>query len=388
MLILKLKEKDMQKNKTLKIILKSILGLFLVVFVLVFGYATYFVASFNRIDDNLALSPTTASDKSTAAVSTRYDLLSWNIGFCTYSDDYSFFMDGGKHGRAFSKEEVNNNALGIQNTVTDIANNKTQDKKIEFICYQEVDYDSTRSYKVDLKSKFTQFHVGYSSTYAQNYNSPYILYPFTEPHGANKSGMLTLSRYQIKSALRRQLPIENSLMKFFDLDRCYSINRFEVNNGKELVLINLHLSAYTSDENVAINQLKMILADCKAEIDKGNYVICAGDFNKDLIDASEGGSAKLFGQEGLTEGWEKSIDPAIFEGTGMTKVAPIGIEQINNAVPTCRNAGEPYSETNRVYMIDGFLVSSNVHVYEAQTIDAQFANSDHNPVLLTFRLIP
>ena len=37
--------------------------------------------------------------------------------------------------------------------------------------------------------------------------------------------------------------------------------------------------------------------------------------------------------------------------------------------------------------VDGFIVSSNVEA-TAQNIDTGFAYSDHNPVLLTFRLLP
>ena len=34
------------------------------------------------------------------------------------------------------------------------------------------------------------------------------------------------------------------ITKFTDLDRCFLISRLGLDNGKELVLINVHLSAY------------------------------------------------------------------------------------------------------------------------------------------------
>ena len=367
---------------SLKKILKGLLIALLVVLVTVSGYAVYFVASFTRIQDNQTLSRTASTDKNFVLTNTTYNLLSWNVGFGAYSDDYSFFMDGGKYSRAFSKEAVETNITEINSTVT-LFEKDTLKSKFDFILYQEVDFDSTRSYKVDIRQILTNNRIGYSATFAQNYNSPYILYPFNSPHGANKSGLLTLSRFQITSAIRKQLPIENGFMKFFDLDRCYSKNKISVNNNQELVIYNLHLSAYTSDGTIAIEQLKILLDDCKREVAKGNYIICAGDFNKDLID-TEGGSATLFGQDTEAEGWAKQIDPQIFEGTGMTKIAPC----VNSdPVPTCRNANAPYSEGNKVYIIDGFLVSSNVSVIKAATIDKQFKNSDHNPVYLTFKLL-
>ena len=37
-------------------------------------------------------------------------------------------------------------------------------------------------------------------------------------------------------------------------------------------------------------------------------------------------------------------------------------------------------------MIDGFIVSENVRVDGIETMDKDFANSDHNPVRLRFTL--
>ena len=68
-----------------------------------------------------------------------------------------------------------------------------------------------------------------------------------------------------------------------DLDRCYTISRLPADNGKELILINFHLSAYTTDPSVAENQLSMLYEDMTAEYEAGNYVVCGGDFNKDLL---------------------------------------------------------------------------------------------------------
>lgn len=373
-----MKQTNSSKTKLLKKVGKYALIALLAVIVLVGGYATYFVASFTRIEDNLALVPTKSENNYEVSVLTQYNLLNWNVGFGAYSDDFSFFMDGGKYSRGFSEEAVRKNMQGIQDTVTEAS--KNYKNAFDFICYQEVDFDSTRSYHIDQREILASSHKGYSSVYAQNYNSPYIMFPLFSPHGANSSGLYTFSVYKIKSALRVQLPIENGFTKFFDLDRCYSKSRIPVVNGKDLVLINLHLSAYTSDGTISTAQLKMLLEDCKAEYQKGNYVICAGDFNKDLTDE---GSAHYFGALSEAENWAKQIDPAIFEDSNMRKVAPLNKE---NPIPTCRNANRPYGENNSVYIVDGFLVSENVTVVNASTIDTGFKYSDHNPVVLSFEL--
>lgn len=80
-------------------------------------------------------------------------------------------------------------------------------------------------------------------------------------------------------------------MKLLDLDRCYSLSRLPVEDGRELCLYNLHLSAYTSDGAIATEQLKLLCADMAAEYQRGNYVIAGGDFNKDVL----GNSDEAFG---------------------------------------------------------------------------------------------
>lgn len=160
---------------------------------------------------------------------------------------------------------------------------------------QEVDRDSTRSYHVDEAAMLTAQLPGLGYIWAQNYDSPYLFYPLDQPHGKSVSGLLTLSSFGITEARRVELPIEAGVMKLVDLDRCYSVHRIPAADGRELVLYNVHLSAYTSDGTIAVEQLELLRADMQAEYEKGNWCIAGGDFNKDLLGQSEeifGGSAR------------------------------------------------------------------------------------------------
>jgi len=167
-------------------------------------------------------------------------------------------------------------------------------------------------------------------------------------------------------------------MKLLDLDRCYSVNRIPTENGKELVLYNLHLSAYTSDPSTADNQLRMLFEDMKEEYDAGNYIIAGGDFNKDLL----GNSAEIFGHKELEDNWAKPISEELIPDF-MQLIAPFDEK---NPVPSCRNADQPYSESDFVVTVDGFLVSDNVTVEDALVLDTGFKWSDHNPVYMDFVL--
>lgn len=368
------------KNKTLKRVLKIVLCVVLGVLVLCAGYVGYYTASYKRIGDK-KLAVEQGEIQSGLYTSTRYSLLSWNVGFGAYSDDYSFFMDGGKYSRAFSEAAVRNNLNGVLTTLDDTKAKYGVSAEYRFICFQEVDYESTRSYGVSERNILRNAYSEYWSTYAQNYNSPYLLYPFSSPHGANKSGMLTLSKYKIDGANRVELPVESGFAKYADLDRCLSINRVPVSGGKTLVLINMHLTAYSSNGKIVNDQLKLLLDICKTEIDAGNYVICAGDFNQDLY----GNSSEIFGVDGKNYTWAQPFDKTILDGTNMQLVVPGSDDE--EKIPSCRNADIPYEKGKTfVLTVDGFLVSSNIIVDESHVVDSGFKYSDHNPVCLKFGL--
>ena len=145
------------------------------------------------------------------------------------------------------------------------------------------------------------------------------------------------------------------------------------------MLYNVHLSAYTSDGTIAVEQLELLRADMQAEYEKGNWCIAGGDFNKDLLGQSE----EIFG--GSVEGytWAQPLPEGIWDGTNLSLVAPL---DETNPVPSCRNADAPYHEGQYVLTVDGFVVSDNVTVEQAVVEDTGFAWSDHNPVSMRFVL--
>ena len=249
----------------------------------------------------------------------------------------------------------------------------------DFVFFQEVDTDSTRSYHVDERAMLSADFDGCSEVFAVNYHSAYLMYPLTEPHGRSNSGLMTLSRAGISSALRRSLPISTGFSKILDLDRCYSVSRVPVENGKELVLFNVHLSAYGGSDEIRTAQMSMLFDDMKSEYEKGNYCVAGGDFNHDFT----GDSTMKFNDVGGTDfGWaqpfpEELLPEGILRCTEYTA---------GDDVPTCRNCDVPYDENTFVVIVDGFLVSDNVTVTYLENIDASFEFTDHNPVRMRFSL--
>lgn len=360
----------------MKKVLKIVGLLVLAVLLVVGGYVGYAFAAYSRIEDNQALPIVDRGAKtSPAEAGQEYRVLSWNIGFGAYEDDFGFFMDGGTESRAWSKERLLENLDEIGSLLA------AQSADITLL--QEVDFDADRSYHVDEVELLRTFDglQEMQSVLAVNYHSPYLFYPLTRPHGASNAGLLTLTKLDAESSLRRSLPVETGVTKFLDLDRCYSVTRIPVTNGKTLCVYDLHLSAYTSDGKIADEQLKLLLSDMQAEFAAGNYVLGGGDFNKDLL---AGGSESYFGvsTEGYT--WAQEIRFDLLSATDIRLIAPEGE---STPVPTCRNADGPYHEGQLVLTVDGFLVSPNVEVTESHVLDTGFANSDHNPVMMTIRLL-
>lgn len=334
------------------------------------GYVIYAFAVYYRLADNLPLSVDN-NQTHQAEMGQTYRLLSYNIGFGAYSADYSFFMDGGKYARALSKEAAEENVAGALSAVVE--------REPDFLLLQEVDVDATRSYHLDEAALARAFLPDFAAVFAQNYDSPYLLWPLTQPHGAARAGMLTFSACGVESALRRSLPVERGVRKFLDLDRCYSVTRVPVENGKTLCLYNAHLSAYTADGSIATTQAELLLTDMAGEYAAGNYVICGGDFNKDLL----GDSAAVFGVSGEAQSWAQPFPKELLPA-GIALQAPLDRAA---PVPSCRNADAPYQPgISFVLTVDGFLTSDNVTVASASVVDTGFAWSDHNPVELVFSL--
>lgn len=354
-------------KKVLKIV-GLVLGLVLLV---VAGYVGFVFGTYSRIEDNQVLTVEGKKDLAKAPVDTELTITTYNVGFGAYDQDFSFFMDGGKESRAKSKDMV----YKLINGSGDLASSLNPD----FSFFQEVDTDSTRSYHVDQTKLLSDKYKEFASVYAVNYHSAYLMYPILEPHGKSNSGIMTFSRYGISLAIRRQFPVSSSVKKILDLDRCYSVSRVPADNGKELVLINLHASAYGTDDSVRNGQISMLMEEMKKEYAAGNYVICGGDFNHDLK-AAEGDTvdreawAYPFPRTKLPEGLGFAMDR-------MTK------EEIDAMFPTCRNCDIGYIEGKTyVVTVDGFIISDNIEMTYYNSIKDDFTNSDHEPVVMKFKL--
>ena len=361
-------------KKSVKIGVFSLLGVIGVLLLTVIIYVLYVVIQYDRIEDNVALTVENAQQANVRSDRT-YTLMTYNVGFGAYGPDYSFFMDSGvmedgrkvsgKYGKGISKASVRANTDGSLEVV--------READCDFVFLQEVDEDGSRSYHINQRAAFSAID-GYAAVYAENFHSAYLFYPFNDPHGKNKAGVLSLTKYAVDSAVRRSYPVSGGFAKFFDLDRCFSVSYLPIaDSDKQLVLINSHMSAYDEGGKIRVQQLAMLNEVLQEERDKGNYVIAGGDFNHDIA-----ASKTIFPCKQRQPGW-------IYDLTDADLTEGFHIAAAVNA-PTCRAAEIPYEKgVNHTVVVDGFIVSDNITVVSVENKDLDFAYSDHNPAVLQFR---
>ncbi len=361
-------------KKIIKILCITLVALITIVI----GYLTYLVCQYNRIDDNVSYKQDILNNQEQVLkINNKYTALSYNIGFGAYSQDYSFFLDSdilkdgtkivGKHSKAFSKEDVLKNTNGVINIL------KTANT--DFVLLQEIDVKSTRSYKVNQFELIKEQLLEHASVFVPNYHSAYIAYPFNDPHGKSISGLATYSRYNIEDVTRKQFEItKNLISKFFDLDRCFTATYIPTDNFNYLVLINVHMSAYDEGGVYRAKQWKQLTEFMQYEYDRGNYVVCGGDFNHDIANSKD-----LF----ITN--TKTAE-TVYQLSNSDLSENFKFATSTNA-PTCRSASMPYEKgVSYTAVIDGFIVSDNVEVTYVENIDLEFLYSDHNPVIIDFIL--
>ena len=158
------------------------------------------------------------------------------------------------------------------------------------------------------------------------------------------------------------------------LDRCFVLSRFKLQNGKELVLINTHNSAYDAGGKLREMEMPLIRDLMLKEYKKGNYVIAGGDWNqnpptfkKDELNGSYPGEDRVLMNASLFPGkWQIVYDP-------------------NH--PTNREIKAPLTPgKTKVTVIDFFILSPNIEAERIKVLSQNFQNSDHEPVYMRLKI--
>ncbi len=363
------------------IILAWVVGVLVMLVVLLFAWLTITEYKPKKVESVEVTGELRAGSEFEKGVKAGDELtvMTWNIGYGALGDNADFFMDGGKSVNTASRTRVQDNLTGI------MAGIRFVNPDVVFL--QEVDRNSKRSHGINeeksLREDLNEVREDpYVSTFAYNYKVKFVPIPIP-PIGKVNSGIETLSALRTDKAERIALPCPFKWpSRVGNLKRCFLVNRTPVLDeagnptGKELVLINLHLEAYDSGEGKE-KQTKLLKEYLQTEVDKGNYVIAGGDFNQTFSNVD----TSMYPQQ--ENRWKCGyIDVSEF-GSDLQFIA-------DNHNPSCRSLDQKYEEADKetfqYYLIDGFIVSSNVEVKECSTLGMDFKNTDHNPVVLSVTL--
>lgn len=299
-------------------------------------------------------------------------LLTWNIGYAGLDREMDFFKDGGT--KVITPEKnCRENFSAIEEF---LSGNDT----IDFIYIQEIDRNSKRSYGIDEYEKLSERLTGYNPFFAKNYDAFFVPAPISEPMGKVESGIAIYSKFIPESATRYSLPGNIGFpTKLFYLKRCFIVNRYKVENGKELVLINTHNEAFDEGGNIRKSQMEMLRDFVLNEYKSGNYVILGGDWNQ----SPPGFKPAFTGNKGFT-GQIGNFNLFAIESDYM----PVDWKWIfDPATPSVRTLLAAYDpETTPASVCDEFLISPNIESVSVKCHHLGFTNADHNPVIIKVKL--
>jgi len=345
-------------KKTGKIILyflAGIVGLF-AIFLIFISVADY------SPEDKIILAENKDADE--ISDTSEVSIMIWNIGYCGLSAEMDFFYDGGEMVRPL-KEQVPKNLDGV---LSFLEKNETTD----FILLQEVDKGSRRSHYVNQYDAIHNKFPEKKSSFGKNYDVSFVPLPVTNPMGKVLSGILTLSSYQHSDATRYQFPGNYDWPKgLFMLDRCFVVNRYPVSNGKELLIINTHNSAY-DDGSLKAGQMEYLKKLLEEEYSNGNYIAVGGDWNQ------------------CPPEFEATFSQNIMDNKSRTDIDKNYLKKwawlYDSSVPTNRRVATKYEKGKSLTtVIDFFLLSPNLEAVSIENINLDFKNSDHQPVKAVFK---
>lgn len=228
----------------------------------------------------------------------------------------------------------------------------------DIIAFQEIDYNASRSYYVNQEEEIA--NLGYpfrakTINWDQRY-LPFPYWPVSMHFGKVVSGQSIISKYRLKEQQRIVLPrVANApfYRDAFYLERLAQVVKV-VLNGKEVILINVHLEAF--DKETRVQQFQEVLKLFNGY--KESYpTILLGDFNSRARN-------------------EKSIVQKMF-----------GMKNVGNAAFDLNNLSNTFDTKNPYERIDYiFYTKNSIEYISGKVLDDFQQASDHLPVLMEFKL--
>lgn len=358
----------------------------------IFGaYLGYLQSGHNRVYDWKYLQIVNKNKNNTVMLNTTLDCITYNMSYGIMDPDFTYYKAENKmangsstkggSSRATNKDRVIINANGSAELV-----GKGVNSSVDFILFQDIDVDSTRSYYVDQKEILTNSLSSMAGVFAETGSSNYVVSPISSPLGRTDSRMATFSDKYISFRIRYSLPSNSEFMtKYGTNDNCVILTRFKTTGSSMLSIINVNVGIY-EDEDIRQKDLEALLKIMDYELNtKGNYCLVGGSFGY-LLNGTDGEFLNNMQSPSWSKNLPDTFNADVLNGIGYSIARDeVAIDQ---NIGTVRDMSVSYSKGGSFEaIVDGFIVSKNISVDNVSVIDNGYLYSSHNPVKISFRLL-
>jgi len=297
-------------------------------------------------------------------------IISWNLGYCTSSAEQKQFN---RFGFTFRPDKE-----AYKATFSSVLKIISAMDSVDFLLLQDVDFNSRKSFYTAQDSALIKLLKRKSSVSAINKHVRFEFFPLFNPALKANSGMMFFSRYIPEWAQRISFPDDNNW--FSDLtasDRCFTIIRYDLENGKDLYVINIRNATNNEPAEMRIAEWQYLRSYMIDLYGRGHYVMAGGSWNQNPAGYSVRkitsgdkavGLPAMVGDQFFPKGWKWIYD---------------------STLPTERDFSDPYQKgTTRTTISDFFICSPNIKVNTVKTIPMDFAHTSHNPIYMNISLVP
>lgn len=274
----------------------------------------------------------------------------WNIGYGGLGETASFRAEGGS--QTFStRRHTRTNQKEIENLLQDIK----QLYGVDVFVIQEYARGSILNGLVNIKRSIKRLTVSWGW---HTYFAPVI-----SLMGIVQHGQVTCSHHPYVKQWSILLRPKESIGLFAISKKCTFV---ELANN--IVIGNVHTTAYQRDSNDTEKQVKQVIGEVDNLVRQGKTVIVGGDWNM------------LFPGTNISYGSR----PGYYNPKMINHIPPTTVGTwYNGNEHTMRSLEGPYSPTQSSRLtVDGFFMGhKNIHSVKTKTLTYGFKNSDHNPVI-------
>lgn len=325
----------------MKQIVKSLLTVFVLIFIAVAIF--FFWASSPILDESEYEKLYETSYETKVNNDSIYSIVTYNIGY----------LSGMTNNKAIEKpkELFENNMKIVKNEFSKV--------NADILAFQEIDYNSARSYEVDQEDEIAKLGYKYVAK-GINWDETYVPFPYWPPSmhfGKMNSGQSILSKYPLRDYERivlERVPSNPFYRDALYLERLAQVVKVKIED-KDVVVINVHLEAF--DKPTRIIQFNYVVNELFNKYKNDYPTILLGDFN-----------SRARNKEAIIQEMFKMND-------------------VGNAAFNIENPSNTFDAKNPKERIDYiFYTKNSIEYVSGRVLNELGEASDHLPVEMKFKL--